>query len=111
MGLAVSFYYDKQFEYALELIKKYVSINPSDSDGHNVLGILLKTLKRYDDAEAAYRKAIKSNPFMGDRSNFLGSATSSGASLVVTAAAQSAKRVLHSQGWGAWTCARIHGLA
>lgn len=26
-------------------------------------------------------------------------------------AAQSAKRVLHSQGWGAWTCARIHGLA
>ncbi|MCE7861300.1 MAG: tetratricopeptide repeat protein, partial [Chloroflexi bacterium CFX2] len=61
-GLSVSLYYTKQFEYALQSIKKYISIKPSDSDGQNVLGILLKTLKRYDEAEAAYRKAIELNP-------------------------------------------------
>jgi tetratricopeptide (TPR) repeat protein len=61
-GLAISFDYDKQFEYALELIKKYVSINPSDSDGQIIFGNLLDDLKRYIEAEAAYRKAIELDP-------------------------------------------------
>jgi Flp pilus assembly protein TadD len=61
-GLATACYYQSQFEQSHLLIVRYVKLNPLDSDGHNVLGILLSNLKRYDEAEAAYRKAIDLNP-------------------------------------------------
>ncbi|MCK6585768.1 MAG: tetratricopeptide repeat protein [Anaerolineales bacterium] len=61
-GLAVACYYEKRFEQSFKLIQRYIELNPSDSDGQNVLGILLKTRERYDEAEAAYRKAIELNP-------------------------------------------------
>ncbi|MGA7193612.1 MAG: tetratricopeptide repeat protein, partial [Anaerolineales bacterium] len=61
-GLATACYYESQFEQSHLLIVRYVKLNPLDPDGHNVLGILLSNLKRYDEAEAAYRKAIELNP-------------------------------------------------
>jgi tetratricopeptide (TPR) repeat protein len=61
-GLSVACYYEKQLEQSYQLINQYIQLNPLDSDGFNVLGILLDDLKRYDEAEAAYRKAIEFNP-------------------------------------------------
>jgi tetratricopeptide (TPR) repeat protein len=61
-GLAVAFYYEKQFEKSSLLIGRYTQLNPSDPDGYNVAGVLLASLKRYEEAEASYRNAIELDP-------------------------------------------------
>ncbi len=61
-GLAIALYYKNQFEQSYQMIQKYTQLESSDPNGHNVTGVLLASLKRYDEAEAAYRKAIELNP-------------------------------------------------
>ncbi len=61
-GLATACYYEKHIEQSYLLIVRYVQITPLNSDGHVFLGVLFSNLKRYDEAEAAYRKAIELNP-------------------------------------------------
>jgi tetratricopeptide (TPR) repeat protein len=61
-GFAVACYYEKQLEQAYQLINKYIELNPLDADGYNVLGVLLDDLKRYTEAEEAYRQAIAIDP-------------------------------------------------
>ncbi|HEY8086063.1 MAG TPA: tetratricopeptide repeat protein, partial [Methylophilaceae bacterium] len=51
-----------QFETALALIDKAVSLNPSFPDAHLNLGIALHELRRYDEAVASYDRAIKLKP-------------------------------------------------
>lgn len=56
-GLAVAC--DKQEkDKSLTLYNRYIELNPSDAGAYNNLGILLRNLKHYEEAEASYRKAI-----------------------------------------------------
>lgn len=43
---------------AIELLTKYIAENPSDGTAHNQLGRMLAQLQRYDEAGAAYEKAL-----------------------------------------------------
>ena len=43
---------------AVELLTKYIAENPNDGDAYNHYGRMLATLKRYDEAGAAYEKAL-----------------------------------------------------
>jgi tetratricopeptide (TPR) repeat protein len=61
-NLAGKFYYQKDFDQSLQLISRLKKLKPASPAAHNATGVLLDELKRYDEAEAAYRKAIELNP-------------------------------------------------
>ncbi len=43
---------------AIELLTKYIAENPKDGEAYNHLGRMLAQFRRYDEASAAYEKAI-----------------------------------------------------
>ena len=43
-------------------MRENIRLDLNDVDAHNNLGILLKALKRYDEAEKEYREAIRIKP-------------------------------------------------
>ena len=61
------FQQDKNFDEAIRCYTEAIRLEPNLSGTYNNLGILLKGLKRYGEAEAAYRKAIELNPSDADR--------------------------------------------
>jgi len=60
--LGSSFYYRKNIEESFDCLQKAVQIIPDAANAHNNLGILLKGLKRYPEAEKEYREALRVNP-------------------------------------------------
>jgi tetratricopeptide (TPR) repeat protein len=56
--------FDDQGRYAEAetALKKALEFDSNDSESYNILGIVLKNQKRYDEAIKAYEKALKINP-------------------------------------------------
>ena len=50
------------YNEALPFIQKALSLDPELAPAHNNLGILLKELRRYGEAEGEYREAIRLDP-------------------------------------------------
>ncbi len=57
---------------AIEYYSTAIELNPNDAYAHNNLGILLKNLNRYEEAEKEYREAIRLNPNLAEAHNNLG---------------------------------------
>src|SRR5688572_13234155 len=51
-----------KFTEAETLIRRAVTIAPSNADAHNLLGVVLDRLGKMPEAEKAYRTAIRLNP-------------------------------------------------
>jgi len=56
------FQQDKNFDEALRCYSESIRLQPDIAIAHNNLGVLLNDLKRNEEAEASYRKAIELNP-------------------------------------------------
>ena len=48
--------------YALEPLSKGVSLKPKDASIHSLLGVALQAVKRYDEAQEAWHKALTLSP-------------------------------------------------
>ncbi len=70
--LGNSFYYRKNLNEGIDCYQKSININPDLEEAHNNLGILLKDLKSYPEAEKEYRTVIKLNPDDADAHYNLG---------------------------------------
>ena len=52
----------EEYSQAVELLQKVVDKNPKDANAWNYMGYSLRNLKKYDEALAAYEKALKIKP-------------------------------------------------
>jgi tetratricopeptide (TPR) repeat protein len=51
----------KDWPSAIKALETFTRANPANADGFNLLGYGLRNVKRYDEAMAAYEKALKLN--------------------------------------------------
>ncbi|RZB29391.1 MAG: hypothetical protein AEth_01208 [Candidatus Argoarchaeum ethanivorans] len=70
--LGNSYYFKNQAEDGVKCYKEAIRINPDNAEAHYNLGILLKDLKRFDEAEKECREAIRINPDYVEAHNNLG---------------------------------------
>lgn len=61
-GFGAAAYYEKQFQRSERMWEKLLEIMPNTFSVSSNLGVVLSELKRYDEAEAAYRTAIELDP-------------------------------------------------
>lgn len=48
----------ERFEDAIETYQKSISLNPTDSDAYNNLGVALQNINKIPEALEAYKRAI-----------------------------------------------------
>lgn len=63
---------EKNIEKALDQLKQAISLNPSSSKAHNLLGIAYFQQKDYKLAEEEFKKAVNFDPFYAQAHNNLG---------------------------------------
>lgn len=59
---------------AAERLARYTGSHPDSADGYNLLGYSYRHLKRYDEALAAYRRALEIDPKHRGAHEYLGEA-------------------------------------
>lgn len=64
----------KDWAGALVVLERYTRANPGSADGFNLQGYSLRHLKRYDDALAAYKQALKLDPSHRGAHEYIGEA-------------------------------------
>jgi len=64
----------KDWTGAADVLGSFTRSNPSNADGFNLLGYSLRHLKRYDDALAAYNKALTLDPKHRGAHEYIGEA-------------------------------------
>ena len=62
----------RQYEIALEKLKRAVGFDKTYAPAHSMLGILYETIGEIDDAEREFRLAVRYDPKDGDVNNNLG---------------------------------------
>ena len=53
---------DEQFEDALNSFERAISLNQNDPDLWNLMGIVLRSLGRYDEAVECFNKSLEIDP-------------------------------------------------
>ncbi|MBI5560871.1 MAG: tetratricopeptide repeat protein [Deltaproteobacteria bacterium] len=65
-NLGSAYYHKRDYEKAVDALKKAVSIDPQYAMAYNILGLSYDKLNMLDEAVEAYRKAVSIEPFLGD---------------------------------------------
>ncbi len=53
---------DGQYEHALNSFERAISLNQNDPDLWNLMGIVLRSLGRYDEAVECFNKSLEIDP-------------------------------------------------
>ena len=74
LGVAKGHIEKKDWPAAVTALEKFVKANPNNPDGYNLLGFSLRNAKRYPEAIAQYKEALRIDPQHRGAHEYLGMA-------------------------------------
>ena len=62
MELGIQYMQNREFQTAMDKLKKAIELNPRYVDAHNAMGLLHSALGQFDEAEASFNQALHIDP-------------------------------------------------